>query len=420
VAVSESESENLQALIIVSCDGLGARFLGPYGNTWLETPAIDRLAAEGLLFENTVATRAQRAGCMHTILQRVSGPTAGCDFRSWLQHPASFVVSSEPPELLGSAWPGGIQPRWLTVPCEAACGKAGDWSATFHARLFATFLTQLEQTVFDEAFDTAAESNSQAGPQLAWLHSSALLDCWDAPPELADQFTAEEDPPPYRLVQPPCEICNAYVDPDDLLAYTHAYAAEVQVWDQCVAMLLATLEEHRLLDRVMIILTSSCGYPLGEHRVVGPHVGKRDPAPTPLYGESIQVPLIISPTRLELQGRRLLQPAQLNQVPRFASACCQEDLAAFEDAVQQARQLPFAVCTNHSGEAAIQSPAWLLIDRQPQPELFVKPDDRWEVNDVAQRCPEIASELARLLHHLQRNTDDTPIEFDRRVVETID
>jgi len=48
VAVSESESENLQALIIVSCDGLGARFLGPYGNTWLETPAIDRLAAEGL------------------------------------------------------------------------------------------------------------------------------------------------------------------------------------------------------------------------------------------------------------------------------------------------------------------------------------------------------------------------------------
>ena len=39
-------------------------------------------------------------------------------------------------------------------------------------------------------------------------------------------------------------------------------------------------------------------------------------------------------------------------------------------------------------ERAIRTPAWYLRKAEP-PELYVKPDDFWEVNDVAVRCQEI-------------------------------
>ena len=39
-------------------------------------------------------------------------------------------------------------------------------------------------------------------------------------------------------------------------------------------------------------------------------------------------------------------------------------------------------------ERAIRTPAWYLRKTE-SPELYVKPDDFWEVNDVAVRCQEV-------------------------------
>lgn len=39
-------------VVLVTADTLRADKLGSYGNTRIETPNIDRLAAEGILFEN--------------------------------------------------------------------------------------------------------------------------------------------------------------------------------------------------------------------------------------------------------------------------------------------------------------------------------------------------------------------------------
>ncbi len=39
-------------------------------------------------------------------------------------------------------------------------------------------------------------------------------------------------------------------------------------------------------------------------------------------------------------------------------------------------------------ERAIRTPAWYLRKGEP-PELYAKPDDVWEVNDVAVRCQEV-------------------------------
>ena len=46
---------------------------------------------------------------------------------------------------------------------------------------------------------------------------------------------------------------------------------------------------------------------------------------------------------------------------------------------------------------AIWTAAWLLVERGDRPELFVKPDDRWDVNPVQDRCRWIAEDLGDVL-----------------------
>ena len=47
---------------------------------------------------------------------------------------------------------------------------------------------------------------------------------------------------------------------------------------------------------------------------------------------------------------------------------------------------------NVGGEWAMRTPAWYLR-HAAEAELFAKPDDRWEVNDVADRCEEVVEML---------------------------
>jgi hypothetical protein len=41
--------------LVVVVDRLGAGFLGPYGATWLDTPALNRLAGQSLLIEHVLS-----------------------------------------------------------------------------------------------------------------------------------------------------------------------------------------------------------------------------------------------------------------------------------------------------------------------------------------------------------------------------
>ena len=50
-----------RSAVVVVVDRLGAGFLGPYGNTWLETPHFNRLASESLVVETALADSADLA-----------------------------------------------------------------------------------------------------------------------------------------------------------------------------------------------------------------------------------------------------------------------------------------------------------------------------------------------------------------------
>jgi hypothetical protein len=64
-------------------------------------------------------------------------------------------------------------------------------------------------------------------------------------------------------------------------------------------------------------------------------------------------------------------------------------------------------------ERALRTPAWYLRrpgsdDSRPSPEgceLFVKPDDRWEQNEISSRCADVTERLAEVLQQFQQWTE---------------
>ena len=48
-----------RSAVVVVVDRLGAGWLGPYGNTWIETPGFNRLASQSLLFETALSDSAE-------------------------------------------------------------------------------------------------------------------------------------------------------------------------------------------------------------------------------------------------------------------------------------------------------------------------------------------------------------------------
>lgn len=51
----DEDASTVRNAVVIVIDRLGAGFLGPYGNTWIDTPAMNQLASESLLFEYATA-----------------------------------------------------------------------------------------------------------------------------------------------------------------------------------------------------------------------------------------------------------------------------------------------------------------------------------------------------------------------------
>jgi hypothetical protein len=49
---------------------------------------------------------------------------------------------------------------------------------------------------------------------------------------------------------------------------------------------------------------------------------------------------------------------------------------------------------------AMQTHAWKLIIDRDRNSLYVKPDDRWEINDVSRRCPSIVASMESVMKNL--------------------
>ncbi|MDX1948111.1 MAG: sulfatase-like hydrolase/transferase [Pirellulaceae bacterium] len=359
--------------VVIVVDRWGAGFVGPYGNTWLDTPEACRLAAGARLWETVLADSPDLSRAYRPLLAgrhaRLAATAAEPALPALVAREGlrSLLVTDEP-AVATHPLAAGFGARCV-VPNEPP-NRARELDATALGRLFARAIDQL----------AAARE-----PGLVWIHSQGMAGPWDAPLDLRRQFADEDDPEPPDLIEPPEMLLAEGFDPDLPLGCVQAYAGQVVLLDACLGNLLDALDQHPRAGEMLVALTSPRGYPLGEHL----RVGTCDQA---LYGELLHVPLIIRrPGESHERMQPLRQTAEL-----FWQVADWLGLPVSREPHPDNAAYSFA-----PGQRSIRTPAWFLREvesaGETRRELFAKPDDRWEANEVASRGGEVVELLAQRL-----------------------
>jgi arylsulfatase A-like enzyme len=262
---------------------------------------------------------------------------------------------------------------------------------------------EIPQTALARLFSAACTviESPQAAPQLVWVHGQGMCGPWDAPLTLQRSLLDEEDPPPIESIAPPDLSIADTDDPDTVFRYSVAYAAQVMVLDACWQVLGDALPSAGGGNEWLVMLLGARGQPLGEHGKIG-GIDRR------LYIEQLQVPWLIRfPDKAGRLARSSQLVSQLDLTPtivdwfdggggsqlsrvdgRSVLPLVAPQAAAWRDAL---------VCGDSRQRRAIRTPAWSLLYEPSRgaekSELFVRPDDRWEANNVAALCPEIVDGL---------------------------
>jgi len=374
--------------ICLVIDRLHTGCLGAYGNSWIETPAIDRLAAESFVFDQALVDTPRPDLLYRSYWQGwpalAAGQPDGRPTLPGLLSEAGVATALFTDERLVQEHPLAVDfhehlridpPRQPQIACDGA------FEETHLARCFVQIIDWLRRA---------------RGPFFLWCHLGSLGTAWDAPWEFRQRYRLEGDPEPSRSADVPNLLLPADHDPDELLAFSQAYAGQVSLLDTCLGGLWEALEAHPAAKETCLVVTSSRGFPLGEHRRLGP-------CDEALYSELVQIPLWIRfPDGLGAAARSqaLVEPsdlwATLLDCWRIADVPPSPTAATLMPIVREevARVRDRLVLAGAGPERAIRTPAWYLRTAgvpaaTGSPELFVKPDDRWDVNNVAVRCLEV-------------------------------
>ncbi|MCG8449009.1 MAG: sulfatase-like hydrolase/transferase [Pirellulales bacterium] len=396
--------------ICLVVDGLRASALGAYGNTTSSTPQLDDLASRSAVVEWLWADsphldriyRSMWRG-VHALRPERSGQA------SWFL-PELLRQEEVPVRLL-------TDEPWLTQqanpePFDQIVGidTQVDQSA---ASISETSLAQF----CSAAVDHMEQWQADASGSLVWLHTRGLCGAWDAPPDLRCELLEEDDPPAAEFLEPPEAIRNVE-DPDQLHVFRTAYAAQVNVVDTCVGALWQAIDEMMSDRETLFMLIGSRGFALGEHGSVGSECRE-------LFGERLHLPWLLHMCGEETPPPRLTgltQPADVGAAlldwfgvsPPEGLPDGQSLLPCLDETALDLREL--AIASGDQRERALRTPAWMFRQVEAdQPQLFSKPDDRWECNDVAVRCPEIVDRFGELLAEVERDClEDRPLP---RVIE---
>jgi hypothetical protein len=360
-------------LVVLTIDGLAARDLGAYGNTWIETPGLDRLAARSWLAEFMMSCRPDVAESLESM---VTGCLPWCEPGSSLIESISgqgipcVLFSDQPPSTFGEKFFEAFDP-WIPAEIPLRDASATSLEQT-HFALFVSRLIDCQQSI-------AATANGPAS--LLWAHYGGLGQCWDAPMPLRVGLELDDEVKPPNWVLPPSAVWQADVDPDRRLEVLWAWAAQVMVIDRCLEVF---FDEFTSQGNGSLVLTSPRGFPLGEHGVVGFE-------PPLVYGESSMVPCLAFDGHAPVGWREqtVLQTTFVHQLLSNWLASI-----PFAQTKIPSRRSP-ALC-RAGMQTALRTEQWMLVRRGLTDELYAKADDRWEVNDVGRRCPEIVDELSRL------------------------
>ncbi len=423
--------------VILVIDQLSAAMLGPYGNTMIETSNFNRLAAQSLLFDfafvnsmdlvegyDALWTTKPVLDWQFDNLIDCHALDSGRNAAEPIEHEELATAGGGSPSLIERFAAGGVATVLITDdPIVAEHAKANFDRVIVVPQVVASrsarrsSATQLA-TFFAQA--TAWIAGALEPGQICWLHSRGLSGAWDAPYDWRQQFAGEDDPDPPTFVEPPAEwIDPSVLDPDRLLGWQQAAAAQVLLIDECLGVLLDELDSSPIASALLFGITSTRGCGLGEHGLVG--VGLQ------LYEESVHVPLLVRlPDLAGHRGRRVGRSGALMQIDELSELLTTwllRDPTALQEMLDPIDQvLPGrnneCVVISSNEQESLQTHAWKLIrSKMGGVQLYAKPDDRCEVNNIGDRCPEV---VEKMLLALDRRLTGEQVLLSNELMSRVD
>ncbi|MBN1854809.1 MAG: sulfatase-like hydrolase/transferase [Pirellulales bacterium] len=351
--------------------------LTAYGNSEGETPALDRLASRSLIFDFAFCESPDVADFYRAAWNGV--------------HPACATRKN----LLPFSLPNAVQGAGYTTalitedPFIASWNGAGSFDETI-----------LVPVAMDRASDAQVRSpgpgplglssadwltthRGMGGggisdqPWFLWIHMGVLAHCW----------------PDHRARDPV------------------SYALDVEDLDADISFVLEALESTGTWDSTLLILAGCRGLSFGEHPPLGP-------VDRTLFEENIHIPLLMrAGNQYEIPARSAALVSVSDIGATIADWCglaisdshwscghslmpfLSSDLTPWRDAL---------LLVNHVGEMGIRTNDWYLRSMDAESkhpplaeasavvELYSKPDDRWDTNEISARCGEIVEGLLAL------------------------
>ncbi len=381
-------------ILVVTFDTTRADHIGCYGNDRGATPArflrgatpvLDRLAAEGTLFEQA------RVPVPITLPSHASLMTGKVPLAHGVRDNGLFVLGDEQTtlaEILGDA-------GYRTAAAVGAFPLTAQFGIGQGFELFDDHLTSRYEDVYGDRvfpkerlfFDErpAARVNDAVLPWLEQHHQEPFF-LWL---HYFDPHHPHQPPPPF----------------DQLFAHD-LYAAEIAYADESLGTLLGHLQRLGVSDRTLVVFTSDHGEGLGEHR--------ESTHSLLAYDSTLHVPLIVKvpggaagrrvkqrvsvvdvlPTLLELLGLRVPEKIQgRSLVPLLAeTGSGAAGAAPFPAEPLYAETLSPRLIRGWGELRALFAGDYKYI-HGPRPELFDLANDPRELHDLAAERPAVAKEL---------------------------
>jgi arylsulfatase A-like enzyme len=475
-------------VIVIATNGLHLGFLGPYGNAWIDTPNLDRLAAEGVVFDfhfpenlTTLPTRRSwwtgRYGfpdpdagwtplrpderILPDFLHDQAVRTAIVSDVPYLRDPANGFARGfdDVVWVRGSGYDPFIpatdprvrkvrledEPGLRLPPDDEDEGETDDADEPSASEVWQERWTQMlrnrvaldahryENTGAVRTVRAAIDwlkrretSGPHREPFLLWLDILSPHGPWDLPPEYRDRYAAvrpesfeiddegdlaDEESGPLDvdaaapLVDVPPGLVGDVLDDAELIRLRRTYAGAVSLLDTALGELIESLGHSGRLDDTLIVFTSDQGEPLGEHGYV------RRYRPW-LYSELVHTPLILRLPKAKHGGMRhqaIVQSVDLLPTILEALGVPVPEGVHGHDLLplvrgERTKVRDYACLGMDAAEFAIRTHLWNLIlpvEIDPEdpraPELYRKPEDRWDQDDVANQNRDVADQLELVL-----------------------
>ncbi|QHI69183.1 sulfatase [Tichowtungia aerotolerans] len=430
--------------LVILLDDAGWRDLGFTGNTYIETPNLDRLAEQSIQFPTAYATHPFCAPSRQSLVTGQWPARTAWTQRSEVAHPDAPRGAAAYAAAGAYAWSG--RPLEFTSLAEALKGAG---YATAHIGKWHFGEVKARVTPESEGFDVNFGGGQGVGAVKNFFAPYQGMPGNVEAPEgeyLTDRLTQETidfirdhktEPfyvqlwhyAPHTPIMAPEKIVQKYRKKREALgdnSLNPTYAAMIDVVDQGVGRIFQTLEKLGLADNTVILFASDNGgvqslgsvpvtsmLPLRGHKQVMYEGGVREPmfihwpgvTAGSVCGETVSM-IDFYPTILDLAGVPLPdQPVDgVSLVPLLKG----ESMPSLSD-----RPLFWYNVTHgitDEGEtfqpvAAVRKGQWRLIKNFEKPlELYDLSSDAGESNNLAESHPEKAAELEKLLDHWLSDT----------------